>query len=99
MTNWQERIDCRFPPGTHPGILLIRARNKGRDAVMAILRRILLSVHWKVCAVAWRWRLKSTLGSGARMQAALRTPGAPANMSVHPFRLPEEALSPEGDIR
>lgn len=41
MTNWQERIDCRFPPGTHPGILLIRARNKGRDAVMAILRCIL----------------------------------------------------------
>ena len=31
----------RFVPGTHPGILLIRARSKGREAVARVLRRVL----------------------------------------------------------
>jgi predicted nuclease of predicted toxin-antitoxin system len=31
----------RFVPGTHPGILLIRARGKGRGAVARVLRRVL----------------------------------------------------------
>ena len=31
----------RFVPGTHPGILLIRARGKGREAVVRVLRRVL----------------------------------------------------------
>ncbi|MBI2899618.1 MAG: DUF5615 family PIN-like protein [Planctomycetes bacterium] len=31
----------RFPPGTHPGILLIRARRKDRGAVMGVLQRVL----------------------------------------------------------
>ena len=31
----------RFRPGSHPGILLIRARSKGRGAVLTVLRRIL----------------------------------------------------------
>jgi predicted nuclease of predicted toxin-antitoxin system len=30
-----------FPPGTHPGLLLIRPRNNSRDAVAEILQRIL----------------------------------------------------------
>lgn len=29
-----------FPPGTHPGILLLRPRNKSRDAVANVLERI-----------------------------------------------------------
>jgi len=31
----------RFQPGTHPGILLVRARSKSRQAVLDILQRIL----------------------------------------------------------
>ena len=31
----------RFQPGSHPGILLVRARNKGRGAVLAVLQRVL----------------------------------------------------------
>ena len=31
----------RFPPGTHPGILLVRARSKSRQAVLEILQRTL----------------------------------------------------------
>jgi len=31
----------RFQLGSHPGILLIRARSKGRGAVLAVLRRVL----------------------------------------------------------
>ncbi|KPL19653.1 MAG: hypothetical protein AMJ93_13050 [Anaerolineae bacterium SM23_84] len=31
----------RFVPGTHPGILLIRARGKGREAVARVLQRVL----------------------------------------------------------
>jgi len=31
----------RFVPGTHPGILLIRARGKCREAVARVLRRVL----------------------------------------------------------
>ncbi len=30
----------RFPPGTHPGILLLRPRTKGRQVVLAVLVRI-----------------------------------------------------------
>ena len=30
----------RFQPGSHPGILLLRPRTRGRDAVLEILRRI-----------------------------------------------------------
>ncbi len=30
----------RFPPGAHPGILLLRPRNRSRDAVLEILRRV-----------------------------------------------------------
>jgi predicted nuclease of predicted toxin-antitoxin system len=30
----------RFPPGSHPGILLLRPRNRSRDAVLEILRRV-----------------------------------------------------------
>jgi len=31
----------RFVPGTHPGILLIRPRGKGREAVARVIRRVL----------------------------------------------------------
>ena len=31
----------RFVPGTHPGILLIRPRGKGRQAVARVVRRVL----------------------------------------------------------
>jgi predicted nuclease of predicted toxin-antitoxin system len=31
----------RFPPGSHPGILLLRPRNRSRDAILEILERIL----------------------------------------------------------
>jgi len=31
----------RFLPGTHPGILLIRPRSKGREAVASVIRRVL----------------------------------------------------------
>jgi len=30
----------QYPPGTHPGILLLRPRSKGREAVMEILTRV-----------------------------------------------------------
>jgi predicted nuclease of predicted toxin-antitoxin system len=30
----------RFPPGSHPGILLLRPRNRSRDAVQDILERV-----------------------------------------------------------
>ena len=32
---------CRYAPGTHPGILLLRPRRKGRNAVSHVLRRVL----------------------------------------------------------
>jgi len=31
----------RYAPGTHPGILLLRPRRKGRNAVSEVLRRVL----------------------------------------------------------
>ena len=31
----------RRPPGTHPGILLLRPRGKGRGSVLRVLRRVL----------------------------------------------------------
>jgi predicted nuclease of predicted toxin-antitoxin system len=31
----------RYHPGSHPGILLIRARSRGRNAVLQVLRRVL----------------------------------------------------------
>ena len=31
----------QFPPGSHPGILLLRARNRSRSAVLAVLKRVL----------------------------------------------------------
>lgn len=31
----------RFPPGGHPGILLLRPRNRSRDAVQEILQRVI----------------------------------------------------------
>jgi len=31
----------KFPPGTHPGLLLLRPRNKSRDAVVEVLERVL----------------------------------------------------------
>ena len=30
----------RFPPGTHPGILLLRPRSRGRQAVLTVLSRV-----------------------------------------------------------
>jgi hypothetical protein len=30
----------RYAPGTHPGILLLRPRRKGRNAVSQVLRRV-----------------------------------------------------------
>jgi predicted nuclease of predicted toxin-antitoxin system len=30
----------RFPPGTHPGILLLRPKSRSRDAALAILERV-----------------------------------------------------------
>lgn len=32
----------RFPPGSHPGILLLRPRTGSRDAVTSVLERVLL---------------------------------------------------------
>lgn len=32
----------RFPPGNHPGILLLRPRTGSRDAVASVLERVLL---------------------------------------------------------
>ena len=31
----------RFQPGSHPGILLVRARNKGQGAVLEVLQKVL----------------------------------------------------------
>ncbi len=31
----------RFPPGSHPGLLLLRPRNRSRDAVLEILQRVI----------------------------------------------------------
>jgi hypothetical protein len=31
----------RFPPGSHPGVLLLRPRSRSRDAVLSVLRRVL----------------------------------------------------------
>lgn len=31
----------QFPPGSHPGLLLVRSRSNSRDAVAEILRRLL----------------------------------------------------------
>jgi predicted nuclease of predicted toxin-antitoxin system len=31
----------RFPPGTHPGLLLLRPKNRSRDAVLHVLKRVL----------------------------------------------------------
>ena len=31
----------QFPPGSHPGILLIRPRSQARDSVMEVLHRVL----------------------------------------------------------
>lgn len=31
----------RYAPGTHPGILLLRPRRKGRNAVSQVLRRVI----------------------------------------------------------
>lgn len=31
----------RYPPGTHPGILLIRARSRSRTAVAGVLSRVI----------------------------------------------------------
>jgi predicted nuclease of predicted toxin-antitoxin system len=31
----------RFPPGTHPGVLLLRPRSRGRQAVLDALARVL----------------------------------------------------------
>lgn len=31
----------RFPPGTHPGVLLLRPRSRGRQAVLDALTRVL----------------------------------------------------------
>lgn len=31
----------RFPPGTHPGVLLLRPRTRGRQAVLDVLSRVL----------------------------------------------------------
>jgi len=31
----------RFPPGSHPGILLLRPRNRSRDAVLQVISRLL----------------------------------------------------------
>jgi predicted nuclease of predicted toxin-antitoxin system len=32
----------RYSPGTHPGIILLRPRRKGRNAVSQVLRRVLV---------------------------------------------------------
>lgn len=32
----------RFPPGTHPGILLLRVRTRGRQAVLDVLSRVVI---------------------------------------------------------
>jgi predicted nuclease of predicted toxin-antitoxin system len=32
----------RYVPGTHPGILLLRPRRKGRNAVSNVMRRVLM---------------------------------------------------------
>ena len=31
----------RFPPGTHPGLLLLRPKDNSRDAVLQVLKRVL----------------------------------------------------------
>lgn len=31
----------QYPPGSHPGILLLRARNRSRSAVLRVLERVL----------------------------------------------------------
>jgi len=32
----------RFPPGTHPGILLLRSRTRGRQGVLDVLNRVIV---------------------------------------------------------
>ena len=32
----------RYAPGTHPGILLLRSRRKGRNSIARVLRRVLI---------------------------------------------------------
>lgn len=35
----------RFPPGSHPGLLLLRPRNRSRDAAHTVLGRVLKHHH------------------------------------------------------
>jgi predicted nuclease of predicted toxin-antitoxin system len=40
----------RYAPGTHPGILLLRPRRKGRNAVSKVLRRVLMEQRLETLA-------------------------------------------------
>jgi len=48
----------QFVPGTHPGVLLIRPRGKGREAVARVIRRVLAEHGLEPLAV-WRWQTRA----------------------------------------
>ncbi|WP_290880749.1 DUF5615 family PIN-like protein [Fischerella sp.] len=56
----------RFPPGTHPGILLVRPRSRSRQAVLEILSRVVSEQPLET--------LKSCLVVADEMQTRTRRP-------------------------
>ncbi|MCP6757674.1 MAG: DUF5615 family PIN-like protein [Fischerella sp. CENA71] len=56
----------RFPPGTHPGILLVRSRNRSRQAVLEILSRVTTEQPLEI--------LKGCLVVADEMQTRIRRP-------------------------
>jgi predicted nuclease of predicted toxin-antitoxin system len=49
----------RFVPGTHPGILLIRSRGKGRGAVGVCSSAFWQSTGWSPWLAVWRWQTRA----------------------------------------
>ena len=51
----------RFPPGSHPGVLLLRPRSRSRDAVLSVLRRVFASILCKPSVGVWPLLMNSGL--------------------------------------
>lgn len=55
----------RYPPGTYPGILLIRARSRSRTAVAGVLSRVIAEGYSTICADASQSRTNRSPGFAA----------------------------------